>query len=150
MPRSYPNLITTGLACAMLAGPQQLAGLTARLHHAAGREATRIDTLSQVGMQVAASAWPAFAPEALAQLLLAEPSFSSAFASSSPPTLRGYILRAGKQRPAPLGLHELDLPRWDTVGDLAHWLGIDINVLDWLGGNAAARRKAALANQHYR
>lgn len=150
MTRSYRDLIALGVARAMLAGPQQLVGLTARVQHATGRNAAWTSALGLVGMQVAASAWPHLAPAALAELLLAEPGFSSTFATSAPPELRGYILRTGTQRPTPLGLHGLDLPQWDTVGDLARWLGIDTDVLDWLGGNAALRRKAALADQHYR
>lgn len=150
MTRSYRDLVALGLARAMLAGPQQLAGLTARVQHATGRTAAWTSALGLVGMQVAASAWPRLEHATLAALLLAEPGFNSAFATSAPPELRGYILRTGTQRPAPLGLHALDLPQWDTVGDLARWLGIDIDVLDWLGGNAALRRKAALVDQHYR
>lgn len=150
MSRTYRDLIALGVARAMLAGPQRLAGLTARVQHATGREAAWTSALGQVGMQVAASAWARLEPAALAERLLAEPGFSSAFATSAPPELRGYILRTAMQRPAPLGLHALDLPPWDTVGDLARWLGIDTNVLDWLGGNAALRRKSALADQHYR
>lgn len=150
MTRSYRDLVALGLARAMLAGPQQLVGLTARVQHATGHNAAWTSALGLVGMQVAVSSWPRLDPAALAALLLAEPGFHSAFATSMPPELRGYILRTGTQRPAPLGLHALDLPQWDTVGDLARWLGIDIDVLDWLGGNAALRRKAALADQHYR
>ncbi len=139
-----------GLARAMLAGPQQVDGISARVQHAAGCRATWTQSLTLVARRVASSAWSTLPPESLAEMLLDEPSFTSAFSSSTPPELRGYILRTGRQRVPPLGLGSLDLPRWDTVADLAHWLGVHIDALEWLGGSAAARRKAALVDQHYR
>lgn len=139
-----------GIARAMLAGPQQLEGIVARVRQATGCRAAWTQSLSLVALQQGPMAWSALTPSALAESLLTDAAFSSAFASATPPRLLRYILRTGQQRPPPLGLDRVDLPRWDTVGDLARWLGIDVDVLDWLGGGAAARRRAALAAQHYR
>lgn len=150
MSRSYPLLIAIGIARAMLAGPQQWEGLIARVQQATGSQPVWADSLARIAQQVGPSRWPTLPPAMLAELLLADAAFSSAFASSTPPGLRRYFLRTGQQRPPPLGLDQLDLPRWDTVGDLARWLAIDIDVLDWLGAGPAARRQAALSDQHYR
>lgn len=134
----------------MLAGPQQRDGLVARVQQATGCEAAWTHSLAGVAMRVGASTWPTLEAATLAGPLLADPGFAAAFVSSAPPQLRRYILRPRKQRTAPLGLDHLDLPRWGGVGDLARWLGIDPDVLDWLGANPAARRKAPLLDQHYR
>lgn len=150
MPRSYRQLIAIGIARAMLAGPQRVDGLAARVQQATGCHAAWTRSLVLIAMRFSASAWPTLSPALLAETLHGDLSFGSAFASSAPPRLKRYILRTGRQRPPPLGLDRLDLPRWDTVADLALWLGVDVAVLDWLGGGPAARRQAALVDQHYR
>jgi RNA-directed DNA polymerase len=149
MPHSHRRLIAMGIARAMLAGPPRLDSVTARIQQATGQRAAWVGEVAAIALRVGASAWPAMDVIRLANMLLAEPTFGSAFGTPAAPRLRRYILRHGRQRQAPLGLEQLALPRWDTVSDLAQWLGVDLDVLDWLGGNPAARRKAPLIDQHY-
>jgi RNA-directed DNA polymerase len=145
----YRHSVALGLAQAMLAGPLYHAGLAARLRAATGERGSWIDALAQGIANACALSWPLQRAETLAARVLQEPAFIGAFERADVPRLVRYFLRPGKQLPPPLGLDALDLPALATVGDLAAWLGIDSDTLDWFADAPARRRHAGLAQQHY-
>lgn len=145
----YRHSVALGLARAMLAGPLHATGLAARLRAATGERASWIDELAQAVASACAVSWPLQRAETLAARVLQEPAFIGAFERADVPRLRRYFLHSGKQRPPPLGLDGLDLPALDTVGDLASWLGIDSDTLEWFTNAPARRRHEALHRQHY-
>jgi RNA-directed DNA polymerase len=145
----YRHSVALGLAQAMLAGPPHRAGLAARLRAVTGERGSWIDALAQAIANACVLSWPLQRTETLAARVLHEPAFLSAFSRADVPRLVRYFLRPGKQVPPPLGLDEVDLPALATVGDLAAWLGIDNDTLDWFANAPARRRHAALPQQHY-
>jgi RNA-directed DNA polymerase len=145
----YRHSVALGLAQAMLAGPLHRAGLAARLRAATGERGSWIDGLAQAIASACAVSWPLQRAETLAERVLHEPAFHAAFERADVPRLVRYFLHPGKQLPPPLGLDGLDLPALATVGDLAAWLGIDTDTLDWFADAPARRRHAPLARQHY-
>ncbi len=145
----YRHSVALGLAQALLAGPLHHAGLAARLRAATGERGSWIDALAQAIANACALSWPLQRAETLAERVLHEPAFLGAFERADVPRLVRYFLHPGKQLPPPLGLDALALPALATVGDLAAWLGIDSNTLDWFANDPARRRHDALHRQHY-
>ncbi len=149
MPDRYRHAVALGLAQAMLAGPLQERGVAARLRAATGERSPWIDALARAVVRTCAWSWPLQRADTLAERLLHEPAFLTAFERAGVPRLVRYFLRAGKQLPPPLGLDQIDLPALATMGDLASWLGIDSDTLDWFANAPARRRHDALHQQHY-
>jgi RNA-directed DNA polymerase len=145
----YRHSVALGLAQAMLAGPLHRTGLAARLRAATAERGSWIDELAQAIATACALSWPLQRAEVLAQRVLHEPAFLAAFERAGVPRLVRYFLHAGKQLPPPLGLDETPLPALAAVGDLASWLGIDSDTLDWFANAPARRRHDALHRQHY-
>lgn len=52
------------------------------------------------------------------------------------PRVRRLLLRPARMARAPFALEALRLPRWDTPADLAAWLDIPLDRLEWLTGRA--------------
>jgi RNA-directed DNA polymerase len=145
----YRHSVALGLAQATLAGPLHHAGLAARLRAATGERGSWIDALAQAIANACVLSWPLQRAETLAERVLHEPAFLAAFSRAEVPRLVRYFLHPGKQLPPPLGLDQVALPALATVGDLAAWLGIDSNTLDWFANAPARRRHAPLTQQHY-
>ena len=74
---------------------------------------------------------------------LANP-FDQAFDNGAHPTIRRWILRPPTMRPRPLGLDQCKLPDLPTVLDVAQWLGLPLDRLQWLSP------EAPLGADHYR
>jgi RNA-directed DNA polymerase len=149
MPDRYRHAVALGLAQAVLAGPLRARGVAARLRAATGERGPWIDALARAVVRTCALSWPLQRADTLAERLLHEPAFLTAFERAGVPRLVRYFLHAGKQLPPTLGLDEVELPALATVGDLASWLGIDSDTLDWFTNAPARRRHAALQQQHY-
>jgi RNA-directed DNA polymerase len=123
--------------------------VAARLRAATGERGPWTDALARAVAQTHAVSWSLLRADALAERVLHEPAFIAASMRPEPPRLRRYFLGGAKQLPPPLGLDQIELPALATVGDLAAWLDIDTDTLDWFSGAPARRRHAALAQQHY-
>ncbi len=50
---------------------------------------------------------------------------------TEPTRVRSWILRPARMVQRPFALERLDLPRWDTVADLAAWLDLPLERLNW-------------------
>ena len=66
------------------------------------------------------------------------------FAGGGIPHIRRLILRPAKMRPRPLGLDTCALPDLPTVQDLAQWLDLPLDRLQWLSP------ETPLGSEHYR
>lgn len=66
------------------------------------------------------------------------------FADDDLPHIHRLILRPAKMRPRPLGLDTCMLPDLPTVLDLAHWLDLPLDRLQWLSP------ETPLGSEHYR
>lgn len=147
----YRRQVALALARALLAGPPVADGLQARAAQALGRPRPALAALAQALAGHPPPGWDWLAAEALAERLLELPAFDDLFTGpDAPPRVRHYILRPPTQRPPPLGLHEQPRPAWPAPGDLAAWLGLDTEDLDWLSACPARRRTLPLHRQHYR
>lgn len=82
--------------------------------------------------------------------ILIQPSFIAAFERRPNPRLYRYFSLTPRMRDLPRALAKLDLPKLHTLGDLAAWLGLSIDELDWLADvKSMARRTSKEALQHY-
>lgn len=99
------------------------------------------------------SGWQRLDATALAERIAALDAFGDAFAEGRPPRVQRLILRPPAVQPRPFALEACTLPPLATSGDLAAWLGLSADALDWLAGapqryrDSAARPTAAA---HYR
>lgn len=150
MSQQYRRTLALGIARAMLAGPVQAGSIAARVRTAVGERAAWIDALAMTVEGSCAMSWPMLRAPVLAARLLRADAFQAAFERPAPPRLRRYILRPERQLPPPLALDGIDLPTLATWGDLAPWLGIEADALDWFSAAAARRRHAPLPQHHYR
>lgn len=149
------KLTTLALARAMLAGPQHVGGLAARLRAALGlrekQPALWLQMLAEHIALVPASQWLRLEPGSLARLIEASEPYRQAWAQGRVPAVRRFILRPPKtQNAPPFGLHQVQLPLWPEVGSLAAWLGVPRAGLWRLAKPAAWQRRDALGQQHYR
>jgi hypothetical protein len=142
--------IARSLAAALLAGPWTEAGLLARAESLLGR-ATRKSQRRLIAELIAKapSAYPP-PPPWLLDFLLASAHFQRA---SGPARRKAGRIKSALEPPAftPIpGLAGLDVPRLTTPGDLAAWLGITIDHLQWYADSRRQHRHAAKpALQHY-
>jgi RNA-directed DNA polymerase len=102
-----------------------------------------------------ASIWQRTDLPALTERIAALPAFDLAFADGKVPRIRRLILRHPAMLPPPLGLDTCELPVLATPGDLAVWLGMEIDRLAWLTSDAQRlrpnnQRPHAQAASHYR
>lgn len=137
----YREWVATCLARAALAGPGfHEAALRERFEATLGATAPWIGALAQRLARHADGGWSRFDAAALAPLILQGDDFAQGFAEGAVPRVRRLILRPLRMKPLPFALESLVLPALPAVGDLAHWLGHDLERLQWLASPAQAWR----------
>jgi RNA-directed DNA polymerase len=145
----YRHLTALGLARALLAGSRQRHPLQARAQQALGHSPLWLPTLLDQLVLVSRTSWEHVTVDELAARIEQTPIWPEACLTSRPPIIRRWILRPSAMSPAPLGLHELLLPRIDHSQALAQWLDIAADTLDWFTYCSVRRRLAPLHAQHY-
>ena len=145
----YRHLTALGLAHALLAGSQQRHSLQARAAQALGESPRWLPLLLEQVFPVSGATWERLSVQALAERIERAPAFTEVFIESEPPIVRRWILRPTHMVSAPLGLDDLALPRIDHSADLAHWLGLSLDTLDWFSYCSRRRRRVPLHAQHY-
>lgn len=139
---SYRHWIATGLAHAFLADAAQAGGRTAEALHARaaqclGGEAAWLRPLTATVATEFSRRWEWHTVPTLAAWLCELPQLHDAFdAKYERPHIRRLLLRPAHMVRAPFALEGLNLPRWDTPADLAAWLDVPLERLDWLMGRA--------------
>ena len=132
----------TNLAAALLAAPRTPESIAACVETALGpsqssrRRAGLINWLSALGTPYPPS------PDRLAALLYGSPRFGPARGR------RGAVLDPPLFAPAPV-FAGLDLPQLAAIGDLAEWLDLPVETLDWLSDERRSLARAGDVLQHY-
>lgn len=158
MTRSYRHWIATGLAHAFMADAQRPGGrsvdaLRARARQCLGADAAWIQALAAVVANEFSHRWEWHTVPTLADWIDARPELADAFdPDHAQPRVRRLLLRPARMVSPPFALEALQLPRWDTPADLAAWLGLDLERLQWLMGRARHFREcpgAPPSSAHY-
>ncbi len=147
---NHQDAVALGIARAMLVGGPYEHELRARARKACASHATWIDELASEVAKTCAMTWPFLRDHDLARRIADVPAYRHAWLGTHKPRIVRWILRPERRLPAPFALEGVDLPDIGSVGDLAAWLGIDADTLDWFCENPARRRHASMHRQHYR
>jgi len=138
----YRHWIATGLAHAFLAdaaraGGRSAAALRARAMHCLGEDAPWLPSLAAAVATEFSRRWEWHTVPTLADWLCELPQLQDAFdPDHALPRVRRLLLRPARMARAPFALEALRLPRWDTPADLAAWLEVPLERLQWLMGRA--------------
>jgi hypothetical protein len=155
---SYRRWIATGLAHAFLAdaaqaGGRSVAALHARAMQCLGEDAPWLKSLAAAVATEFSRRWEWHTVPTLADWLCELPQLDEAFdAQRELPRVRRLLLRPARMARGPFALEGLRLPRWDTPADLAAWLGVPPERLEWLMGRAHDFRETQAdrpPNPHY-
>lgn len=139
---SHRHWIATGLAHAFLADAAQAGGgsaaaLRARAAQCLGENGPWLRSLATAVATEFNRRWEWHTVPTLAAWLAELPQLDDAFdPEREPPRVRRLLLRPARMARAPFALEALPLPRWDTPADLAAWLDVPLERLDWLMGRA--------------
>lgn len=144
MTRTHSHLhwIATGLAHAFLAdaaqaGGRSAAALQARAIQCLGEDTPWLRAMAATVATEFSRRWEWHTVPTLAAWLCALPQLQDAFDPEHElPRVRRLLLRPARMARAPFALEGLRLPRWDTPADLAAWLEIPLERLEWLVGRA--------------
>jgi RNA-directed DNA polymerase len=142
---NYREWIARSLARALLADARQPGGtapgaLRARAAATLGSDAPWLAPLVEALGRRSSATWRRTDLAALAQAIHDLPEFDAAFEQDEPPRVRRIILRPAQMFPRPLGLDHLALPALPTQAELARWLDLDPQRLEWLASPAQAFR----------
>jgi len=142
--------LALGLARAMLAGGRDRDGLVARMSYVLGDVSPGwLQGVAELVLPLSTPSWDALDIEDLANRIEAHTGFIHGCLADVRPCIRRWILRSAHMHRPPLGLDLLPLPRIDHAQDLAAWLGVSPDDLDWLCADPQRRSHAALHSQHY-
>ena len=147
---SRQSLVARNIATVLLSGVWTRQAMTLRLITALG-SSTRKSQRNLVSELLAANSttYPPSAA-ALARTIEAAPSFEKA----AGPVLRSQapihmVLRSPRFAPTPVSC-KFEVPRLPTPGDIAAWLGLPIDQLDWFTDERRQHCRTAITNlQHY-
>lgn len=155
MPLAPPKAaaaVARALARAFLAGGRDPAGLRERATKTLGRPWPWLVPLClRLHFEYARALTPPACDELVAWILKA-PEFLAAFASpDGPPAVRAHYPWHPQMAPRPPALAGLALPALATPGELADWLGLSPEQLDWFANPGQWRHPAAAPRlEHYR
>lgn len=150
MTRNYDFLTARGLARAMLADSPEAAGVHARcVRTLGGKSPPWLQQLIDELLPLSLATWDKLGLDELSQRVVQAHAFHEALSSGPAPKIVRWILRPSHMHAAPLGLHDIPLPKLDDAQVMARWLRITSDDLRWFCEGGARRRKGALAQQHY-
>ncbi|ROZ68983.1 reverse transcriptase family protein [Ramlibacter sp. WS9] len=138
MTHSYRHWIATGLAHALMAdadqpGGQSAQALQARAQQCMGTRGTWLKPLAEAVAREFARNPRHHTVATLADHIFELPQFDAAFAPGQPrPRVRRLLLRTARMAAPPFELAGLELPSLPTLTDLAAWLDVSLERLQWL------------------
>jgi hypothetical protein len=134
----------------MLAGSPAADGVHARCRETLGGEHPLwLDRLVEELLPLSSATWNKLRLDDLAQRVMESLAFNDAFSLGPRPEIVRWILRPSHMHAAPLGLHDIPLPKLDDAQAMATWLHITPEDLRWFCDGGARRRRNGLAQQHY-
>jgi retron-type reverse transcriptase len=125
------RLVATALADALLAGTPEIDGFVERAAHCLGHRHRWIAPLARHVFTRFGSSLAHVDRDKLVALIESDRGFERAWFALRPPRVAHYFLDPPPMRPRTGALAACDLPAIATPGDLATWLGITTDELDW-------------------
>jgi RNA-directed DNA polymerase len=131
MPLSSLQFVTCTIADAMLAGSPEAATMVERMTLVLGERADWMNGLARRVAKRFGSRWDSVESKELSKVIAETTGFVSAWRGESRPKVVRVLPRPPLQRLPPPWLHDVALPQLPTLGDLAAWLEIEPDELDW-------------------
>jgi RNA-directed DNA polymerase len=131
MSSSSLQFVTYAIADAMLAGPPETAAMVERMTLVLGEPAEWMNGLARRVAKRFGSRWDSVDSKELSKVVAENAGFVAAWRGESRPRVLRVLPRPPVQRPAPPWMHDAVLPQLPTLGDLAAWLEIEPDELDW-------------------
>lgn len=134
----------------MLAGSAEPAGMVERMTLVLGESAAWMEGLARHMAKRFATRWESVGRKEVSTVVAGMPGFVSAWRSDEPPRVVRVLTRPPFQRPPPPWLRDVALPQLPTLGDLAAWLDIEADELDWFADRwRVPAHSAATPLHHY-
>ncbi len=154
IPNDRAAAVARALARAFLAGDIDAPALRARGARTLGRKWPWLGRLVRRLLDDFGEALQPWNHDEIVQAILDFPVFRAAFEFGEPaPQIKGHSPFHEAMGPPAQGLERLPVPPLDTPGDLARWLGITAQELDWfadIGGWNGRSRSEPLRHYRYR
>ncbi|MFM0158892.1 reverse transcriptase family protein [Paraburkholderia sediminicola] len=131
MSSSSLQFVTYAIADAMLVGPPEAATMVERMTFVLGESAEWMNRLARRVAKRFGPRWDSVDSKELSKVVAEDAGFVAAWWGESRPRVLRVLPRPPVQRPAPPWLHDAMLPQLPTLGDLAAWLEIEPEELDW-------------------
>jgi RNA-directed DNA polymerase len=146
------HLVACGLADALLAGPIGVDDLVERARHALGRKARWIAPMCRRAFARFGSSLNARQRNKLIEFIETDAGYHHAWLADKPPRLKHYFMLPNAMLPRAGALAGVALPDLPTSADLAAWLEISPEELEWFADVRQMNRKASepLTHYHYR
>ncbi|WP_408337295.1 MULTISPECIES: reverse transcriptase family protein [Paraburkholderia] len=149
MPLSSLQFVTYAIADAMLAGPPDAVAIIERMTLVLGERSDWMNGLSRGVEKRFGARWDSVDSKELSKVVAENTGFVSAWRSESRPRVVRMLPRPPVQRPPPPWLHDVALPQLPTLGDLAAWLEIESNELDWFADRWRVQAQSAATPLHH-
>ncbi|MFM0664312.1 RNA-directed DNA polymerase, partial [Paraburkholderia sediminicola] len=149
MPLSSLQFVTYAIADAMLAGPPDAVAIIERMTLVLGERSDWMNGLSRGVEKRFGARRDSVDSKELSKVVAENTGFVSAWRSESRPRVVRMLPRPPVQRPPPPWLHDVALPQLPTLGDLAAWLEIESNELDWFADRWRVQAQSAATPLHH-
>lgn len=143
--------VAEALADAVLAGSHDAAGYAERFAHVLGRKHRWVAPMSRRLFETFGSTLEQRDRPRILEWIHADRGYRAAWAVDRPPRIARYLLEPPRMSPRQGALAACALPELPTEGDLADWLGLAPNELDWYADPRRMNGSAgALCHYRYR
>ncbi|MFM0265326.1 reverse transcriptase family protein [Paraburkholderia sediminicola] len=149
MSSSSLQFVTYAIADAMLAGPPEATAMVERMTLVLGERADWMNGLARSVATRFGSRWDSVDSKELSKVVAENAGFVSAWRGENQPRVVRVLARPPFQRPPPPWLHDVALPQLPTLGDLAAWLEVEPDELDWFADRWRVPAQSAATPLHH-
>ena len=149
MPQSSLQFVTYAIADAMLAGPPEAASMVERMTLVLGERADWMNGLARGIVKRFGARWDSVDSKELSKVVAENTGFVAAWRGENQPRVVRVLPRPPVQRPPPPWLHDVVLPQLPTLGDLAAWLEVEPDELDWFADRWRVPAQSAATPLHH-
>ncbi|NML98538.1 RNA-directed DNA polymerase [Paraburkholderia sp. RP-4-7] len=149
MPLSSLQFVTYAIADAMLAGPPEASAMVERMTRVLGEHADWMNGLARRVAKRFGSRWDSVESKELSKVVAENTGFVSAWRGENRPRVVRVLTRPPFQRPPPPWLPDAALPQLPTLGNLAAWLEIEPDELDWFADRWRVPAQSAATPLHH-